>query len=127
MLHIIPSYVPVSADDGSLHMGNTERDMELLGLPWGRRRAEWPGESHEARGGGRRAVGAATPTAMVTTHGHKDMPTIPELGREQSSPFPQVLMQFEATTHFPAAQASAAWSSLVAELSPVRDFSVSTG
>lgn len=118
----------------SLHMGNTERDMELSGLHWGRRRAEWPGEPHEARGGGRRTVGAATPTAMVTAHCHKDVPTIPELRREQSSPFPQVLMQFEGTIHFPAAQASAAWSSLLAEVtqhqgevSPVRDLSVSTG
>lgn len=43
-------------------------------------------------------------------------------------------MQFEVTIHFPAAQASAAWSSLVAEVTqhqgevfPIRDVSVSTG
>lgn len=75
MLHIVPSYVPLSADNVSLHMGNIERDGELSGLHGGRRRAERPGEPHVsitsatmmARGGGRRAVGAATPTAMVTT------------------------------------------------------------
>lgn len=38
VLHIVPSYAPLSADDVSLHMGNTERDMELPGLHWGRRR-----------------------------------------------------------------------------------------
>lgn len=43
-------------------------------------------------------------------------------------------MQFEAIIQFPAAQASAAWSSLVAnvtqhqgEVSPIRDLSVGTG
>lgn len=46
VLHIVPSYVPLSADNVSLQMGNTERDVELPGLPWGRRRAERPGEPH---------------------------------------------------------------------------------
>lgn len=86
--------MPLSADNVSLHMGDTERDGELPGLHWGGRRAERPGEPHVsvtsatmmARGGGTRAVGAATPTAVVTTQGYKDVPTIPELGREQSSP-----------------------------------------
>lgn len=75
-------------------------------------------------------MGAATVT--VTTHCHKDVPTIPEMGREQSSPFLQVLMQFETTTYFP--QAAAAWSFLVAEatqhqgeVSPITDLSMSTG
>lgn len=38
MLHIVPSYMPLSADDVSLHVGNSEGDMELPGLHWGRRR-----------------------------------------------------------------------------------------
>lgn len=141
VLHIVPSYMPLSADDVSLHTSNAEMGGELPGLHWERRRALRPGEPHVSpqplwwpRGGGRRAVGADTPTAMVTTQCHKNVFTTPELGREQSSPSPQVLMQFEAMIELPAARAAAAWSSLVAEVtqpqtevSPIRDLSMSTG
>lgn len=58
--------------------GYTGRDVELPGVPWGRRRAEpwrarcapaWP--PWMARGGAGRGAGAAAPTVVVTTYCHE--------------------------------------------------------
>lgn len=46
VLYIVPSYMPLSADNVSLHMGNTERDVEFPGLHWRGRRAERTGGQH---------------------------------------------------------------------------------